>query len=283
MRRLTLALDGLPALRELTASREVDLPAVVTLAELAGVDAIRLGVSEELRPVREVDVAECRRAARRLELRMAPTPGLVKIALEGRPDRVVLSGQGSSGTAPLDLRARGVVLDPVVRTLAEAGIPCAAVVTPDLEAVKRVHGESIPAIEFYTGSIVDLPDSERRAELERLRALATLPDPEPLGRFDDPRAEALLAQAEILLTGWGCPPLDAGLLARAPCLRAVVHAAGTVKNHVTGACFERGLAISSAAAANAVPVAEYTLAAILFANKRAFQLSRRYCELRALR
>jgi len=123
----------------------------------------------------------------------------------------------------------------------------------------------------------------RPAQLERLRALATLPDPEPLGRFDEPRAAALLAQAEILLTGWGCPPLDAALLARAPGLRAVVHAAGTVKNHVTEACFERGLAVSSAAAANAVPVAEYTLAAILLANKRAFQLSRRYCELRAFR
>ena len=45
------------------------------------------------------------------------------------------------------------------------------------------------------------------------------------------------------------PPLDEALLARAPALRAVVHAAGTVKNHVTQACFERGLAISSAAAA----------------------------------
>jgi len=168
MRAVTLSLDGLPALREATGSREVDLAATVTLAELAGVDAVRLGVTEELRPVREIDVAECRRAARRLELRMAPTPGLVKIALEGRPDRVVLSGQGSGGTVPLDLRSRGVALDPVVRTLAEAGIPTAAVVTPDLEAVKRVHGESIPSIEFYTGSIVDLPDSERRAELERL-------------------------------------------------------------------------------------------------------------------
>ena len=82
----------------------------------------------------------------------------------------------------------------------------------------------------------------RPAQLERLRALATVPDPEPLGRFDEPRAEALLARAEILLTGWGCPPLDAALLARAPALRAVVHAAGTVKNHVTEACFERGLA-----------------------------------------
>ena len=168
MRRLTLALDSLPALREATGSREIDLPAAVTLAELAGVDGIRLGVSEDLRPVRETDVAECRRAARRLELRMAPTPGQVKIALEGRPDRVVLSGHGSGGIAPLDLRTRGVALDPVVRTLAEAGIPTTAVVTPDLESVKRVHGESIPGIEFYTGSIIDLPDSERRAELEKL-------------------------------------------------------------------------------------------------------------------
>ena len=39
---------------------------------------------------------------------------------------------------------------------------------PDLDAVKRVHAESIPALEFYTGSLVDLPPSERGPELERL-------------------------------------------------------------------------------------------------------------------
>jgi phosphoglycerate dehydrogenase-like enzyme len=41
--------------------------------------------------------------------------------------------------------------------------------------------------------------------------------------------------------------------------------------------------VSSAAAANAIPVAEFTLAAILLAGKRAFRLQRRYRELRALR
>lgn len=168
MRSLTLCLDGLPALREATRSRDVDLAAAITLAELAGVDCVRLGVSEDGRPVREEDVAAARRAARRLELRMAPSPGLVKVALEGRPDRVVLAGEGSEGPEPLDLRVRSVALDPVVRALADAGIPTAALVVPDLEAVKRVHGESIPAIEFHTASIVDLPDSERRGELERL-------------------------------------------------------------------------------------------------------------------
>lgn len=119
--------------------------------------------------------------------------------------------------------------------------------------------------------------------LERLAAVCELPDPEPLRGFDDPRAEALLPRAEVLVTGWGCPPLDAALLARAPALRLVAHAAGTVKNHVTPACFERGVRVVSAADANAVPVAEYALAAILFANKQVFRLRQRYKEHRAWR
>ncbi|MFE9736883.1 hydroxyacid dehydrogenase [Streptomyces sp. NPDC006477] len=97
----------------------------------------------------------------------------------------------------------------------------------------------------------------------------------------DPRLTAALADAEILLTCWGAPPLSAEVLDRAPRLRAVVHAAGSVKHHITDACWERGLRVTSAAAANALPVAEYTLAAILFAGKRVLGSARRYAELRA--
>ena len=117
----------------------------------------------------------------------------------------------------------------------------------------------------------------------RLATLAELPDPQPLTRFDDERAARLLARAEILLTGWGSPRIDAAVLARAPRLAAIIHAAGTVKGHVDPLCFERGVRVSSAAAANAVPVAEFTLAAILLAGKRAFHLQRRYAEVRNYR
>jgi phosphoglycerate dehydrogenase-like enzyme len=117
--------------------------------------------------------------------------------------------------------------------------------------------------------------------LDRLRGTCDVPDPEPLTAFADDRAADLLPRADVLLTGWGCPRIGQRVLARAPRLRAIVHAAGTVKDHVTAACWERDLQVSSAAAANAVPVAEYTLAAILFANKRVFRLQRRYAETRA--
>ncbi|RFU87149.1 hydroxyacid dehydrogenase [Streptomyces triticagri] len=84
----------------------------------------------------------------------------------------------------------------------------------------------------------------------------------------DPVLGRMLAETEVLVTGWGCPRIDRAALSRMPRLRAVVHSAGSVKHHITDACWERGVQVSTAAAANALPVAEYTVAAILFANKR---------------
>jgi phosphoglycerate dehydrogenase-like enzyme len=85
--------------------------------------------------------------------------------------------------------------------------------------------------------------------------------------FTDPRVQDTLARTEVLVTGWGCPRLDTAVLDAAPKLRAVLHSAGSVKGLVTPGLWRRGIAVSSAAAANAVPVAEYTLAMILLAGK----------------
>ncbi|MFD9111468.1 hydroxyacid dehydrogenase [Streptomyces bottropensis] len=85
--------------------------------------------------------------------------------------------------------------------------------------------------------------------------------------FADPRVHKALAEVEVLVTGWGCPRIDRAVLDAAPRLRAVLHSAGSVKGFVTPAVWERGIAVSTAAAANAVPVAEYTLAMILLAGK----------------
>ncbi|MFK0129680.1 hydroxyacid dehydrogenase [Streptomyces rubiginosohelvolus] len=95
-----------------------------------------------------------------------------------------------------------------------------------------------------------------------------------------PEVARALAGAELLVTCWGAPPLTADVLAAAPRLRAVVHAAGSVKHHITPACWERGLQVASAAGANALPVAEYTLAAILFAGKNVLPAAHRYRHLR---
>ncbi|MDR9764063.1 hydroxyacid dehydrogenase [Rhizobium redzepovicii] len=107
--------------------------------------------------------------------------------------------------------------------------------------------------------------------LRRLGGIGRLLDPEPLQHFDDARARRLLSEAEILITGWGAPYVGPDIPAAAPRLRLIVHAAGTVKGIIDDSVFEAGIAVSHAAEANAMPVAEFTLAAILFAGKRAFR------------
>lgn len=111
---------------------------------------------------------------------------------------------------------------------------------------------------------------------DRLRASATVDLDAVIEDFGEPGAKATLGEAEILLTGWGAPRVDAAALDIMPQLRAIVHAAGTVKGHVSAETFARGIQVAAAVEANAIPVAEFTLAAIIFAAKRAAWFAREY-------
>lgn len=121
------------------------------------------------------------------------------------------------------------------------------------------------------------------AALERLARIADVQPALLVTDFgaDDPVQRAALREAEALFTGWGCPPLTADALSTMPRLRTVVHAAGSVKHHITQDVWDRGITVSTAATANALPVAEYTVAAILFANKHILESARVYRESRS--
>lgn len=123
---------------------------------------------------------------------------------------------------------------------------------------------------------VHLPQLFPPPLMARLRRTADL-DPALVVRdFTDPSVAGALARADVLITGWGCPHLDADALAAAPRLRAVLHSAGSVRSLIGDAVWERGIGVSSAVAANALPVAEYTLAMILLTGKDAFTQRDRY-------
>jgi phosphoglycerate dehydrogenase-like enzyme len=106
--------------------------------------------------------------------------------------------------------------------------------------------------------------------LDRLEGLGRLLDRAPLQTFHDARARRLLPDTDIVITGWGGPHVGADVLLQAPKLKMIAHAAGTVKGLIGHDVFAAGIAVSHAAEANAIPVAEFTLAAILFAGKQVF-------------
>ncbi len=124
-----------------------------------------------------------------------------------------------------------------------------------------------PALLIAYHPSLDLLDP---AAVDRIAEVAEILDHEPLGDWNDPRADTLLARAEVILGHWGCPPIDGAVIDRAPNLGLFAYAAGTVKQTVSADVFDRGIRVTSGAAANAEPVAEFTLATILFANKDVF-------------
>ena len=75
---------------------------------------------------------------------------------------------------------------------------------------------------------------------------------------------AILADAEVLFSGWSGPMLDYGFSRQLQDLKAIFY--GAASADLTPAVWERGIVVTSALEANAVPVAEYTLSTILFSS-----------------
>lgn len=81
----------------------------------------------------------------------------------------------------------------------------------------------------------------------------------------------LLHDVDVIFSGWGCPTLDKAFLDAAPNLKLILYGAGSIRAFTTEEFWGRGITICSAWGANAVPVSEYTLAAILFGLKSVWQ------------
>lgn len=110
---------------------------------------------------------------------------------------------------------------------------------------------------------------------DELRDIAELVDiyAPPQTRDSVNETPAILSEAQIILSGWGGPRIDGAFLAAAPRLEAVFYGAGSIKGIVSDAFWDRGIVITSAYAANAVPVAEYALSQILFCLKHGWQFA----------
>jgi len=111
--------------------------------------------------------------------------------------------------------------------------------------------------------------AETRADLATLGAVTWC-------RPDDVRDAAdfarTLSQAQVLVTAWGFPRLDAARLASAPDLELVVHAASSLRAVTSDDFWAAGIPISQAGAAMAPAVAELALTCTLSLLRRTHRL-----------
>ncbi|RIL04727.1 MAG: hypothetical protein DCC71_13070 [Proteobacteria bacterium] len=210
MRALIVDCEAAAALREAGAIGEPRLAGIALAAELAGADAVRVAANEALRPIRENDLHDVRRVVRSLEMRVAPTPSLLKLALEVRPDRVVLSSEPTGSklvSAPLEAAALRSAAPLAVRALREAGIPAWVRIAPDPEAVKLARAADVSGVEFAAAGAVDLPETERGEAFERIGDAARI---------------AAKLRLPVSVAGALAPGRLGALLAAAPAIERVV-------------------------------------------------------------
>lgn len=85
---------------------------------------------------------------------------------------------------------------------------------------------------------------------------------------------AILKEVEVIVGTWGMPMLTPEILDAAPKLKAVLYAAGSVRCFIHNEFWTRNIVLSSGYAANAVPVAEFTIAQLILGLKQALFLER---------
>lgn len=120
--------------------------------------------------------------------------------------------------------------------------------------------ERIPS-NVFTPEMIDLVN--RHVELY----------PQAIGTQNAPEHLEALREAEVAFSTWGMPSwTEEQIAAWVPKLKIIYYAAGSVQGFARP-FLARGVRVVSAWGANAVPVAEWTVAQIILANKGYFQIS----------
>ena len=178
--RLGLNVDHVATLRNVRGGAHPDPVEAARVAIAAGADGITAHLREDRRHIRDDDMRRLRALPVPLNMEMAATEEMVRIARELRPHacclvperRAELTTEGG-----LDVAGQRAALHPVVASLTEAGIRVSLFVDPDPEQLRAAAEIGAPAVELHTGAYAAVPGHSRgdgAGELERLRAAAAM-------------------------------------------------------------------------------------------------------------
>jgi pyridoxine 5-phosphate synthase len=164
--RLGVNIDHVATLRQARRVPDPDPVQAAILAELAGADGITVHLRSDRRHIQDRDVEILRQVVKtRLNLEMAATQEMLKIALTAKPHQVTLVPERREEITTeggLDVVLNSVQLKPAVKMLEEGGIHVSVFVDPDLEQVKEAHRIDAHAIEINTAAYADARDDQGR-------------------------------------------------------------------------------------------------------------------------
>jgi len=176
--RLAVNIDHIATIREARKAREPEPVAAALLAELGGAEGITVHLRTDRRHIKERDLELLRQTiATKLNVEMAATAEMVRVALQIRPDQVTLvpeRPQELTTEGGLDVVLQTAPVKEVVGALKEAGIRVSIFIDPDPEQVRKSRAVGADAIEINTGKYADARTVERPPLVARVADAARL-------------------------------------------------------------------------------------------------------------
>jgi len=179
MPRLGVNIDHIANIRQARGAVEPDPITAAHIVELAGADGIIVHLRKDRRHIQDRDLRLLRQTIHiPLNLEMAATEEMVKIALEVKPDMVTLVPERDEEVTTeggLDVVSNQVNIKNTVKKLKDGGIRVSIFIDPDQNQVKAAHKAGADFIEIHTGIYAAARGSENiQQEWERIRDTAKL-------------------------------------------------------------------------------------------------------------
>ncbi|MCX5642535.1 MAG: pyridoxine 5'-phosphate synthase [Candidatus Omnitrophica bacterium] len=173
--KLGINIDHVATLRQQRRGKEPDPVLAALLAETAGADSIVCHLREDRRHIQEQDLSNLRRNIKtKLNLEMAASPRIIKIACQEKPDWVTLVPEKRSELTTeggLAVKEQVNRLKDVVSEFKKFKIPVSLFIDADTSQIKAAVKTGAEIVELHTGRYADaVTEKEKSFELKKIIA-----------------------------------------------------------------------------------------------------------------
>ncbi|MDD5558676.1 pyridoxine 5'-phosphate synthase [Candidatus Methylomirabilis sp.] len=176
---LCVNVDHIATIRQARRGQEPDPVQAAVLVELAGASGITVHLREDRRHIQDRDVELLRRLVKtKLNLEMAATEEMIRIALALKPEMVTLVPERREELTTeggLDVHGHVDEVGRCVRRLREDGIVVSLFIDPERDQLSAAARAGADFVELHTGSYAEARDYKaQQVELTRLIQSATV-------------------------------------------------------------------------------------------------------------
>ena len=158
--RLNVNIDHVATVRQARRTTEPSIVAAAMMCEQAGADGITIHIRGDRRHIQDADVRILREAVTTyLNVEMAATEEMMKIAIEVKPDAVSLvpENRGEITTeGGLNVRKNLSIVRAAVNKLRESGIMASLFIDPDPEQIEAAREVNAQQVELCTAAYAEI-------------------------------------------------------------------------------------------------------------------------------